>query len=124
MELDTFTEGYIICALWAEMDNSTETVGNQLQDNYGIEDIAPEALEKIVADCTDFQQANMALLDEYVALGYTLGHAGHDFWLTRNGHGTGFWDRGLGDLGHKLTAAAKVYGSCDIYVGDDNKLYV
>lgn len=19
--------------------------------------------------------------------------AGHDFWLTRNGHGTGFWDR-------------------------------
>ena len=20
--------------------------------------------------------------------------AGHDFWLTRNGHGTGFWDAG------------------------------
>ena len=26
-----------------------------------------------------------------------LEQAGHDFWLSRNGHGSGFWDRG-GDV--------------------------
>ena len=37
--------------------------------------------------------------------------AGHDFALTRNGHGTGFWDRGLGAIGDMLTDACKPYGA-------------
>jgi hypothetical protein len=49
--------------------------------------------------------------------------AGHDFWLTRNGHGAGFWDRGLGDLGERLSKAAKVYGEVYLYPGDDGKVY-
>jgi hypothetical protein len=49
--------------------------------------------------------------------------AGHDFWLTRNGHGAGFWDRGLGTLGNRLSAAAKVYSGCDLFVGDDARVY-
>lgn len=49
--------------------------------------------------------------------------AGHDFWLTRCGHGAGFWDRGLGDIGCKLTEAASVYGSVDLYIGDDGLIY-
>ena len=28
-----------------------------------------------------------------------LAQIGHDLWLTRNGHGAGFWDRGLGAQG-------------------------
>lgn len=36
---------------------------------------------------------------------------GHDFYLTREGHGAGFWDRGLGDLGDYLTRIADSYGS-------------
>jgi hypothetical protein len=28
--------------------------------------------------------------------------AGIDFWLTRNRHGAGYWDRGLGITGDKL----------------------
>ena len=39
--------------------------------------------------------------------------AGHDFWLTRNGHGAGFWDRpelyGNPET-RALTAAAEEYG--------------
>lgn len=31
---------------------------------------------------------------------------GHDLLLTRNGHGTGFWDRGHGDIGETLTDLA------------------
>lgn len=30
---------------------------------------------------------------------------GHDLRLTSGGHGTGFWDRGLGELGDRLTKA-------------------
>jgi hypothetical protein len=48
--------------------------------------------------------------------------------LTRNGHGAGFWNRFYGDqpatkLGRALSDAAKVYGSCDLYIGDDGQIY-
>ena len=46
-----------------------------------------------------------------------------DFWLSRNGHGAGFWDRGMGVLGFDLHAAAKSFGSIDVYIGDDNLLH-
>lgn len=36
--------------------------------------------------------------------------------LTRNGHGAGFWDRGLGALGTELTNACKPYGGVDLYI--------
>ena len=49
---------------------------------------------------------------------------GTDFWLTRNGHGAGFWDRGYGDLGDKLTAFAEKFGEQHVYKGDDGKAYV
>lgn len=45
--------------------------------------------------------------------GYPESYAGHDFWLTRSGHGAGYWDRGLGELGDRLTEAAKAMGSPD-----------
>ncbi len=48
-------------------------------------------------------------------------YAGHDFWLTRSGHGAGFWDRGLtGGLGERLTEASKAYGSPDDHNPYDN----
>lgn len=50
--------------------------------------------------------------------------AGHDFYLTRAGHGTGFWDRGLDELGDRLSEAAKCAGSVDdhtLYANDDGK---
>ncbi len=57
------------------------------------------------------------------ASGLSSEQAGHDFWLTRNGHGAGFWDRGLGALGERLSKESKPYGSCDLYVGDDGQIY-
>lgn len=49
---------------------------------------------------------------------------GTDFWLTRNGHGAGFWDRDYGDLGDKLTAFAEKFGEQHVYKGDDGKAYL
>lgn len=43
---------------------------------------------------------------------------GHDFALTRNGHGAGFWDRGYGEVGERLTESAKVYGEHSVITDD------
>jgi hypothetical protein len=123
MELDEFTKGYIVCALWSTTDHSTESGGDPLDQNYDEDDIATESLAEIIETCKDFQQANAELLNQYVEKGRSMDHAGHDFWLSRCGHGTGFWDRGFGEVGDKLDNAAEVYSGCDITVGDDGKLY-
>lgn len=91
-----------------------------LDSNYGDEDLSTKALQSMMADCQAFQNDNAELLS---SVGTTERH-GHDFWLTRNGHGAGFWDRGYGRTGTLLTEAAKVWGSSDLYVGDDGLLYV
>jgi hypothetical protein len=130
MQLDAFTAAYIVAALWSSTDNSTPSGGEPLDANYATTDIAPEALDRIKADCGLFQQAHAELLAQAYALySVTDGsssetYAGHDFWLTRNSHGAGFWDRDLGEVGEQLTAAAHAAGGCDIYVGDDRRLYV
>ena len=55
----------------------------------------------------------------------TVGHAAHDFWLTRNGHGAGFWDGDWPDeIGKQLTALSKEFGEQWLYVGDDGLIYL
>jgi hypothetical protein len=52
-------------------------------------------------------------------------HVAHDFWLTRNHHGAGFWDGDYPEpLGKQLTELAHSYGECELYVGDDSKIYI
>ena len=110
-DLDTFTIAYIQCALWSTTDESTPEGGYPLDDNYDAEDLTNKALDSIIADCDAFQKDNAEDLS-----GLDSGYCGHDFWLSRNGHGAGFWDRGYGELGNRLHKAAKVYGECNIYV--------
>jgi len=116
-----FTQGYIECALWA----STYEVGDEnvpLERDFYLSDLSPCALKQMQEDCEDFQKAQEELLNLYYEERGEA-YAGHDFWLTRNGHGAGFWDRGLGRVGVRLSEEARVYGSADLYPGDDGKLY-
>jgi len=119
-DLDEFTRAYLVCALWSSTDCSRDDGGDPLDDNYGIEDIDPKCLAGLVKECEDFREAEAEDLEE---CGGTDEQNGHDFWLTRNGHGTGFWDRGYGLVGERLTEACRPYGSVDLYVGDDGKIY-
>ena len=49
---------------------------------------------------------------------------GHDFWLTRNHHGAGFWDRDLSNgRGEILTQIAHSFGELSPYVGDDGQIH-
>lgn len=86
---------------------------------------APETIAKARSDCQAFieQAGDMAL--DYLQSGLRTWDAfGHDIWFTRNGHGVGFWDRGLGDLGDKLTALSKTMGEVWSYQGDDALVYI
>ena len=116
--MDSFTIAYIEAALWSSTDNSDEQGGAPLDANYGLDDISPETLARIISDCKAFQEAHA---DD---IGSELERAGHDFWLTRNGHGAGFFDGDWeDDVGERLTEASHAYGSVDFYVGDDGLLY-
>ena len=91
--------------------------------NYSADDIAAESLTKMREECSAFYNAHGSMWGAH----WSDARAGHDYWLTRNGHGAGFWDRyaqGEGhDIGTVLTAAAHADGARDLYVGDDGKIY-
>lgn len=112
--LDTVLTAYVECALWSSTDDDCEP----LDANYTLDDISPDTLAVMRSDCEDFLTTNAELLGDM-----DPEQIGHDFWLTRNGHGAGFWDRGLGERGDKLTTMCKPYGSFDLYVGDDGLIY-
>jgi hypothetical protein len=127
MEIEEFTHGYIIAALWS----STDGDGNPLDDTHEADDLAEETRQKMEKDCHKFFEECNEDLWIYrdkralpIDADYTAAEcAGHDFWLTRCGHGAGFWDRGIGPVGDRLTDAANKFGNVDLYIGDDGKIY-
>ena len=113
--LDAFTQGYIEAAMWTLTDDDGESM-----DYLGLHDIAPSALTAIIEDCRQFQDAYAALL----AQAGTDAQNGHDYLLTRNRHGAGFWDRGYPKaIGDALTDAAHAEGEVNGCVGDDGLVY-
>lgn len=133
-ELDPFTAAYVEAAFWtSEAPGVTTEEWNATDDhNEGsipgdvrFYDLAESALSAIKADCEAFR-ASRAWLDYMEACeGADETQGGHDFWLTRNHHGAGFWDRDLpAPHGDTLTAEAHRFGEQDLYLGDDGKVYV
>ena len=116
MKLDEFTRSYIATMLWSTSDESDDQGGEPLDRNYTESDLAPETLARIVADCAAFQAEMDGTISDSLS---DWERAGHDFWLTRNGHGCGFWD---GDWPEphatKLTNASKRFGVVYVYVAD------
>ena len=113
---ETFLEAYTACALWSSVDDDCEPMDN------GEHELSPETLARFEADCVAFAEENS---DTWESAGWDDAQAGHDFWLTRNHHGAGFWDRDTGNDGirEKLTNAAEADGECELYIGDDGLIY-
>jgi hypothetical protein len=108
--MDEFTEAYLECAAWTE-----ELEGETWAD---------DAIKEATRVCEEFQRLYAELLEKaYTHPNYNASRAGHDFWLTRNRHGAGFWDRGLGAVGDELTREAHTYGDESCYLGDDDRLH-
>ena len=105
--------------VWQAVDDEGEPVEADI-------DVDEDGFEELNEQWRDFAFSNHDLLVRAQAAdnSYGLDQAAHDFVLTRNGHGTGFWDRGLGEVGEDLTAQSKPYGEVNTYVGDDGVLYL
>ena len=117
--LETITRHYLVCGLWASSDDA----GEPLDCGRSIDaDVSPDVWKQAREDVADFvdllNREGVAWLEIM-----TPESLGHDFWLTRSGHGAGFWDRGYGRLGDILTEWAANYGTVDLYVGDDGKVH-
>lgn len=123
---DAFTRAYVTCALWSSMDDD----GTPLDKAHDWTDIDGETLQVMSEDCASFQHRWRDVYwsepDRICSDGRWTSdeQAGHDFWLTRNGHGTGFWEAGRWSdgIGDQLSTAAKAYGQYDLYVGDDGQI--
>jgi hypothetical protein len=134
-KMDAVIVGYIECALWSEGCQGTacptipgskcygqdcdKSLSHDL--NLSIDDLSPAASRDMEADVEGFVKS---CLDERpdVFDGITPDMIGYDFWLTRNGHGAGFWDRGLGERGDWLTAMAKPFGDARLYVNANGEV--
>jgi len=105
---------YIEAAFWTAADDE----GEPLADDATVDDL--NDLPGFLAELRAFIEGNADLI---ARSGLPMSQVGHDFSLTRNGHGAGFWDRGLGQIGQDLTEACRPYGETYIYRGDDGRLY-
>jgi len=124
--LDEFTRGYLECAEWLAIvmtDRPDTSLTSEERDRC--KGFTRKAIRAAKRDCADFVEANaadLALYEEHVR---GLSSAGMDFWLTRNQHGAGFWDRvhcgsAEGDTAlNRLSDASHTYGSveCELYKG-------
>jgi len=114
---DSFLSSYFEAALWS----STDEEGEPLDEIYTLEDFDTGSLGQMVAEMEKI--LGDLDVDEWIDGNYE--QAGHDFWLTRNGHGAGFWDGDWPEpAASKLTKEAERLGLADLYVGDNGKLYV
>jgi hypothetical protein len=99
---------YLDCAMWSSTDlNEENTEGNF--DGFSVYDFPESERLKAQADLDSFIEDALKLDIDVYELG--IEGVAHDFWLTRNHHGAGFWDRDYpDDIGDKLTDLAHMYG--------------
>jgi len=116
VQLSPFQLAYIESAMWLLTDED----GRQL-DYLGLHDISRDTIRAVCKVCEEFEHANRADLD---ALNVDAAQHGHDFYLTRNRHGVGFWDRGYPtDISGRLTDAAHAYGEDYWFLDSDGVVY-
>lgn len=135
--IDSMVTGYLTAAVWTEQERLKEEDGPP-------EDLEDETLREILAgrefdpgdaplyfdedsqldafeDISKFvSRSGIDLSDMEVAV-----QAGVDLWLTRNRHGSGFWDKpevyGY-DEAESYAEIARGMGSKHVYINDDGKL--
>lgn len=113
-------DAYIACALWASTvtDPYCEDQEVSLQEvGMTAADLHPDLAAKVDADLAAFAAATTEADRDLFAGEYGLAAIGHDLWLSRNGHGAGFWSRPgwrdgaeLEEASARLAAAARELG--------------
>ncbi len=97
MKLTPAERQYLETALWS----STDPDGNPLDREFSVDDFSKsaqlQARNELERFLTQAEEPILVFSDKMEELGKRLefddSDIAHDFWLTRNGHGVGFWDR-------------------------------
>ena len=132
--LNAMTDGYLEALLWTSVtDESAEEGGDETYQDAGFDayDVTPEFRARVLDHLLGVVVAHPLAVRLYGARrvlpaggSFRLGNVtvaqdggwdyfGHDYLLTRDGHGAGFWDRGLGELGDYLTKIAENNGGSE-----------
>lgn len=101
-----------------------------LDRDFSVTDFSPEGMTRALADCEKFQADNAETIAAAISEGVTCGpdfgpeeRGGHDFWLSRNGHGAGFFDGDWPEpYGDKLQDAARAFGELHPYVDGNGQI--
>lgn len=113
-DIEDILDGYIQCALWIE----------EFDDKYSFDDVDDKTLNFARKEIGDFldQLEEEEILD-VLQSEIDNSQIGHDFWLTRNGHGAGFWDRDLEDVGKIASKVSEKFQNRYVYE-QNGKIYI
>jgi hypothetical protein len=128
--LEAAFDGALVALLWTETEDRENDV-NFLEttdpgDVCDVADLARAVEAFMLSNVAD----TIVMLDFYAGTDqgaeWSPGSLfGHDFTLTANHHGAGFWDRGeRTGAAERLTEASHPYGSIGLERGDDGNVYV
>jgi len=115
-----FVGSYLSAVLWIEGNDEEE-------DSYCFSNLSREVLERAEQDARIFFSLAR---DQGIDLGKhewagKIGSVAHDFLLTRNEHGAGFWDGDWDEpLDETFTEISHMMGVVEFYVGDDGLVYL
>lgn len=132
-EIDIATDHAMITLLWQAGDITNEQGESTLEswdEVYDVDDFAPGQRDQMRKFLAQFMADNLA---DLVSTGHVAGQAndigrlhqiGHDYVLTTGGHGAGFWDRGHGEAGERLSEVCRAERQeWGLYVDDEGKLH-
>lgn len=119
--------GFLEAMIWAEVPVTDDPNGpdydKTIEDlGYSVWDVSDEARALVTADCEKFIEVfkdenwdSLKLIEDWRQVGM-------DFYFTRQGHGTGFWDRPQiygKELGDRLTSITEsLFNEIYAYVQD------
>jgi hypothetical protein len=131
--LNPTAEALLETLLWS----TTDEFGNPLDRDFRASDFSEEDVQKLYGEFQKFVSIVEKQISEKVGDSWdciddfydlmqpTQNQAEHDYILTRNGRGCGFYD---GDWAREvafiLAEAAQDQGEITPYIGDDGKLYI
>ncbi len=136
-DVKTILNSYLECALFTDSDelvkeyysNTGNVYGDTTQDiseligdvSFEIEDFSDDAKIRSYQDIKRF----LSLAGDLVG-SIDESDIGHDLWLSRNGHGSGFFDRDYisQDVLDELQEIASSLGSVSLYLDDENKIII
>lgn len=88
--------------------------------NFDRDDIDPRDQATLIEEFRVFVQSNQDDVHDFMeATGFTIDHVAHNYILTRNRHGAGFWDHTDHPSAERLSEACQFQGTIDVYISDD-----